>query len=103
MCFEITFDSVTSVQAQIPHGKPGGSCGHGHSKVSRVHVERYSMRERRMSQGLDFRQHCIKDIQVYEKLTWTSPSTLSTLTKIVCPISKLTKGSSSAGREREII
>jgi len=44
--------SVTSVQAPIPHGEPGGSGGHGHSKVSRVHVERYSMLGRGMSQGI---------------------------------------------------
>jgi len=51
VCFESTFDSVTSFQAQIPHGKPGGSCGHGHIEVSRVHVGRYSMPGREISQG----------------------------------------------------
>jgi len=51
--------SVTLSQAQIPHGKPRGSCGHGHSKVSRFHVERYSMPVRGMSQeGITFEYNC---------------------------------------------
>lgn len=58
MYFEITLVSVTSTHAQIPHGNPGGSHGHGHVEVSRVHVGRYSMPVVRMSQEGNNRQSC---------------------------------------------
>jgi hypothetical protein len=46
----VPFYSVTLVHAPIPHGKPRGSGNHGHGEMSRIHVERYSMRVRGMSQ-----------------------------------------------------
>ena len=48
--------SVTSVQAPIPHGEPGGSGSHGHSKVNRFHAGWYSMPVREMRQEGTFIQ-----------------------------------------------
>lgn len=42
--------SVTSLQAQIPHGRPGGSHSHGHAEVNRVHIGQNSMPLQGLSQ-----------------------------------------------------
>lgn len=46
----VTFYSVTSVHAPIPHGSPGGSGSHGHVEVNQFHIERYSMPVNGLSQ-----------------------------------------------------
>jgi hypothetical protein len=50
MCFE-SLISVTSLQAQIPHGDPGGIHSHGHSEVDRVHIGQNFMPGSRIGQG----------------------------------------------------
>ena len=57
MCSDRTFDSVTSLQPQIPHGTPGGSGSHGHSEVNRLHIGQYSMHKRWKSQEACFDSH----------------------------------------------
>ena len=42
---------MTSLQAQFPHGIPGGSHGHGHAEADRVHIGRNSMPGQGISQG----------------------------------------------------